>query len=177
MERKAVHEKKLSNLSKEQEQPLFNVQNTVVTCDLEKQPPGYVLDTLSLGPKNATLDRFNPKDILAELDDLLRFCKRNSVQNDTITDINIKTLTYIKKCKKMKTPRHLMLTRKYLNDNKLLAVPFDKGIGFCIMKMDKYQEKGSTANLEASKKTKKGRRKKTSGQTYCARKVKTELIL
>ena len=50
MERKAVHEKKLSNLSKEQEQPLFNVQNTVVTCDLEKQPPGYVLDTLSLGP-------------------------------------------------------------------------------------------------------------------------------
>ena len=141
MERKAVHEKKLSNLSKEQEQPLFNVQNTVVTCDLEKQPPGYVLDTLSLGPKNATLDRFNPKDILAELDDLLRFCKRNSVLNDTITDINIKTLTYIKKCKKMKTPRHLMLTRKYLNDNKLLAVPFDKGIGFCIMKIDKYQEK------------------------------------
>ena len=120
---------------------LFNVQNTVVTCDLEKQPPGYVLDTLSLGPKNATLDRFNPKDILAELDDLLRFCKRNSVLNDTITDINIKTLTYVKKCKKMKTPRHLMLTRKYLNDNKLLAVPFDKGIGFCIMKIDKYQEK------------------------------------
>ena len=64
-ERKAVHDKKLTNLSKEQEQPLFNVQNTVVTCDLEKQPPGYVLDTLSLGPKNATLDRFNPKDILA----------------------------------------------------------------------------------------------------------------
>ena len=63
------------------------------------------------------------------------------MQNDTITDINIKTLTYIKKCKKMKTPRHLMLTRKYLNDNKLLAVPFDKGIGFCIMKIDKYQEK------------------------------------
>ena len=140
-ERKAVHDKKLTNLSKEQEQPLFNVQNTVVTCDLEKQPPGYVLDTLSLGPKNATLDRFNPKDILAELDDLLRFCKRSSVQNDTITDINIKTLTYIKKCKKMKTPRHLMLTRKYLNDNRLLAVPFDKGIGFCIMKVEKYQEK------------------------------------
>ena len=140
-ERKAVHDKKLTNLSKEQEQPLFNVQNTVVTCDLEKQPPGYVLDTLSLGPKNATLDRFNPKDILAELDDLLRFCKRSSVQNDTITDINIKTLTYIKKCKKMKTPRHLMLTRKYLNDNRLLAVPFDKGICFCIIKVEKYQEK------------------------------------
>ena len=110
-----------------------------MTCDLEKQPPGYVLDTLSLGPRNATLDRFNPKDILAELDDLLRFCKR--VQNDTITDINIKTLTYIKNSKKMKTPRHWMVTRKNLNDNRLLAVSFDKGIGFCIMKVEKYQEK------------------------------------
>ena len=97
---------------------MFNVQNTVVTCDLEKQPPGYVLDTLCLGPKNATLDRFNPKDILAELDDLLQFCKRNLVLNDTITDINIKTLTYIKKCKKMKTPRHLMLTRNSNNKTK-----------------------------------------------------------
>ena len=41
----------------------------------------------------------------------------------------------------MKTPRHLMLTRKYLNDNNLLAVPFDKGIGFCIMTVENYQEK------------------------------------
>ena len=31
--------------------------------------------------------------------------------------------------------------RKYLNDNGLLAVPFDKGLGFCVMKKETYEEK------------------------------------
>ena len=34
-----------------------------------------------------------------------------------------------------------MLTRKYLNENRLLTVPFEKGIGFSVMKIEKYQEK------------------------------------
>ena len=33
------------------------------------------------------------------------------------------------------------MTQKYLKDNKLLAVPFDKGIGICIMKHETYEEK------------------------------------
>ena len=73
-----------------------------VIRDLDKTPPTYVLETLSLGPKNAVLDRFEPKDVLVELDGLLSHCKRNNVSKDTITDINVKTLNYIKKCKKKK---------------------------------------------------------------------------
>ena len=34
-----------------------------------------------------------------------------------------------------------MLTKKYLKDNNLLAVPFDKGIGICIMKAETYKNK------------------------------------
>ena len=34
-----------------------------------------------------------------------------------------------------------MLTQKYLRENELLAIPFDKGIGFCTMEVGKYQEK------------------------------------
>ena len=55
-EQSRTHAKKLLNLSEEQERPLFNVKNTVVIRDLDKTPPTYVLETLSLGPKNAVLD-------------------------------------------------------------------------------------------------------------------------
>ena len=136
-----THAKKLSNLSDEQQRPLFNVKNTVVIHDLDKTPPTYVLETLSLGPKNAVLDRFEPKDVLVELDGLLNHCKTNDVSKDTITDINVKTLNYIKKCKKMKTSRNIQMPKKYLKENDLLAIPFDKGIEICIMKKDTYCNK------------------------------------
>ena len=66
---------KLYKLSREQERPLFDIKNTVICCGL-KSPPKYVLDTLSLGPRNVVLEAFNQNDVLAELDDLLRFCKK-----------------------------------------------------------------------------------------------------
>ena len=139
-----THYKKLAMLSKEQEQPLFNVQNTVVTFELENLPPKYVMETLSLGPNNAVLDRFEPKDVLAELDGVLRYCKSNDISDETITDINVKTLTYIKKCKKLKPSRNIQLTQKYLKDNDLVAIPFDKGIGICVMKRQDYHKKLDT---------------------------------
>ena len=63
-----AHSKKLMTLSSEQGKPLFSVHNTVTRCDLDTTPPNYIMDTLSLGPKNAVLDKFNPRDILIELD-------------------------------------------------------------------------------------------------------------
>ena len=33
------------------------------------------------------------------------------------------------------------MTKKYLTENKLMAVPFDRGIGFCVMKADSYKKK------------------------------------
>ena len=66
-------------------------------------PPTYMMETLALGPKNAVLERFDPKDVLAEVDELLVHCKVNNISDETITDINVKTLTYVKRCKRMKT--------------------------------------------------------------------------
>ena len=54
------------------------------------------MDTLSLGPRNATLDKFNKNDILSELDDFLKYCRDKNIDEETITDINVKTLAYIK---------------------------------------------------------------------------------
>ena len=124
-----THYKKLSDLSEKQEWPLFNVENTVITCGLTAIPPAYVLETLSVSPKNAILDRFDPKDILAELNGLLYHCRKKNIPDEIITDINVKTLTYIKKCRKMRNSKNIMQTKKYLKDHDLLAIPFDKGIG------------------------------------------------
>ena len=95
-----IHSKKLSQLSEEQNKPLFRVENTVKLCDVEETPPKYVLETLSLGPKNSVLDKFDPKDILTELDCFLEFCNKKGIQNETITEINMKTLNYIKSARK-----------------------------------------------------------------------------
>ena len=60
---------------------------------------------------------------------------------DIINQINIGTYKYVKDCKDIKTPRHVEMTRKYLKEKELLAVPFDKGNGFCVMKKRVYNDK------------------------------------
>ena len=158
-EQSAKHNKKLTNLSEEQERPLFQVLNTVRLCDIDLKPPKYVFDTLSLGPKHAVLDKIDSKDILAELDGLLHHCVRNNVSEEVITDINVKTLNYIKKCKKMKTSRNIVMTKKYLKENNLLAVPFDKGIGIALMGRDTYYNKmNKIINLPQFEKMEKNRK-------------------
>ena len=61
-----THQRKLKMLSKEQSRSLFGLHDTVVDYDI--QIPQYVMDTLTLGPKNPVLIKFNPKEALAELD-------------------------------------------------------------------------------------------------------------
>ena len=76
-----------------------------------------------------------------ELDCFLEYCKDHYIPDETITDINIKTLNYIKKCKKLKESRNVVMTQKYLKTHNLLAVPFDKGVGICVMKVSDYKQK------------------------------------
>ena len=109
-----THFKKLQNLSLDQGKPLFRTENTVKWVDIDNPPPAYVIETLSLGPRSAVIDEFNPKEVLAEIDNLLRHCRENGkyMMDDWITDINVKTVNYIKKCKKIKCARHLKMTKK-----------------------------------------------------------------
>ena len=65
---------KLFRLLKEQQHPLFDINNTVICYNLTLKPSKYVFDTLSLGPRNAVLTKFDQNDIFAELEDLLKFC-------------------------------------------------------------------------------------------------------
>ena len=65
----------------------------------------------------------------------------------------------IKKCKKLKSSRHIQLTKKYLKVENLLAIPFDKGIGICMMKKETYENKMNTIiNLPQFEKVEKKRK-------------------
>ena len=72
------------------------------------------METLSLGPKNAVLDKFDLKDVRAEVDGLLDHCKNRKIPDEIITDKNVKTMNFIKKCKQSKTSRNITMTKKYL---------------------------------------------------------------
>ena len=109
--------------------------------NLDVNPPQYVLDTLALGPRNSVLDKFNKNMVLAELDILLGRCERDNIEHDSINDINIAVVRYIRQCEKQHFPRNLKLTQAFLKKHDLLAIPFDKGTGFCVMKAAEYEAK------------------------------------
>ena len=48
---------------------------------------------------------------------------------------------YDKNVKQPPSDKDVEKARKYLKDNGLLAVPFDKGVGFCVMKKETYEKK------------------------------------
>ena len=121
---------KLNRLSKEQDRPFFNVENTVICYNLNYQPPKYVFETLAVSPRNSILTKFDKSEMLAEVDKLLKFCKAKEISDEIMTDINVKTLTYIKNCNKQKNPRNIQMTCRYLKENKLVAIPFDKASVF-----------------------------------------------
>ena len=134
----SAHQKKLDNQSTQQERPLFNVHDTVRFFELDIHLPKYVLDTLSMGLKNSILGKFNRKELLAEIDLLLNRLGKANVSKDVLNDINVATLKYVKICSSQRTPRHIIMTKRYLREKDLLAVPFDKDTGICVMKRRAY---------------------------------------
>ena len=51
------------------------------------------------------------------------------------------------------------MTKRYLKDNDLLAVPFDKGVGICLMKKEDYCSKlNDILQLPQFQKVEKGRK-------------------
>ena len=147
MEVTSTHQKKLDNLSKQQERPLFSVHDTIRLFEFDIHSPKYVLDTPSMGPKNPILDKFNQKELLAEIDLLLNRLGKANASNDVL--INAATLKYVKSCSSQRTLRHIIMTKRYLQEKDLLSVLFDKGPGICVMKRQTYISKlNDILNLE-----------------------------
>ena len=136
-----VHKKKLRVLSHEQGKPMFNINTSVKVVDVDVPIPKYVLDTLALGPKNPILDKFDKKDVLAEIDSLLEFGEKRMLSSDTLNEIETATVIYNKKCEKQAPNKGVVLANIFRKDNSLLSVPMDKTNGFAIMSKTLYEKK------------------------------------
>ena len=104
------HSEKINRLSKEQNKPLFNIKNSVKILDVNIPIPTYVMETLSLGPKNPVLDAYDKKLTLVELDQVLEFCQRKGVSLDLLNHIESATIQYSRKCSEQKPDRNVIMT-------------------------------------------------------------------
>ena len=59
----------------------------------------------------------------------------------------MQTYNYCNQAKTQRPPRYIKMTYKYLKEEKIKAVPFDKGLGFCLMSEKDYEEKLSKIQI------------------------------
>ena len=93
----------------------------------------FILDILSLEPKYPVRDKFNEVHFLADLDKLVRELRENNTEGEKFCEIEVSAKWYAKNIRQ--TPKEIGVKKvhDYLKANDLLAVPFDKGCGFCVM--------------------------------------------
>ena len=127
----ARHQKKLQEPATKQGKSLRNIKNTLrMMCDIN--PPKYVLDLLSFGPKHSIRDQFDAINFLADVDLHLS----ENTDADICYDLNATSTWCVKLSKRQSADRAITKTVAYLKKNGLKAVPFDKGIVYCIMTDD-----------------------------------------
>ena len=136
------HSKELEKqLSERQDKPLGgrNERSVKVLDNIEL--PGWVHDVLSMGPNYPIRDKFNETHFLADIDIFLSQLKNQKTSGEILCAFEAAAKAYAKNVRQMPRDKAIAKTRKYLKDNGLLAVPFDKGVGFCIMTKQTYESK------------------------------------
>ena len=66
--------------------------------------------------------------------------KLNRIPGEKFCEIEAAAKRYVKNVKQTPSDKGVEKARKCLKDNGLLAVPFDKGVGFCVMKKETYEK-------------------------------------
>ena len=61
--------------------------------------------------------------------------------HETLCEVEAAAKAFAKNVSQTPRDKAVEKTKKYLRDNGLLAVPFDKGVGFCIMRKQSYESK------------------------------------
>ena len=67
--------------------------------------------------------------------------KLNRLPEEKLCEIEAAAKRYAKNVKQTPSDKGVEKARKFLKDNGLLTVPFDKGVDFCVMKKETYEKK------------------------------------
>ena len=76
---------------------------------------------------------------MADIDSLIRNLREKNVPGEKLLEIS--AALKLKKHKRNTLSRTLAKVQKYIQDNALIAVPFDRDLGFWVMKKSLYAEK------------------------------------
>ena len=85
--------------------------------------------------------KFNETHFLADIDLFFSQLKNQKTSGETLCEKEAAAKAYAKNVRQTPRDKAVEQTRKYLKNNGLLAVPFDKGVGFCIMRKQTYESK------------------------------------
>ena len=103
--------------------------------------PLWVREVLSFVPKHPVRDKFIEIHFLADIDNFLSKLKLKRLPGEKLCEIEAAAKRYAKNVKQTPSDKGVEKARKYLKDNGLLAVPFDKGVDFCVMEKETYEKK------------------------------------
>ena len=134
------HEKKIADLAVSQGRPLASIERSVVLLD-DIKPPQFVLELLSKGPKYLIGGKFERHHFFAEVNRFLEKLVAAKCDPSVVNRVNAHAVLYAQKCNRRFGNRLVKKVTSYLKENGIVAVPFDKGLGFCLMKQESYFEK------------------------------------
>ena len=103
--------------------------------------PQWVREILTFGPKHPVRDKFNEIHFLADIDSFLSELNLHRILGGHLCQTEAASKRYATNVKQTTSDKGVEKARKYLNDNGLLARPFDKGVGFCVMTKEAYEKK------------------------------------
>ena len=135
------HRKKLEKLSEGQDKPLGGRNERSVKVLENIKLPEWVYEVLSMGPKHPIRDKCNETRFSADIDIFLSQLKNQKTSGETLREIEAAAKAYAKNVRQTPGDKAVEKTRKHLRDNGLLAVPFDKEIGFRIKRKQTYESK------------------------------------
>ena len=142
----------LAKLSERQDSSLRNgSHNNVVTLD-GVELPKFVLHVLSLGSKHPVRDKFNEVQFLADVDKFVVELRENNTDGEKLCETESSAKWYANHVRETPMNKVFEKASHFLKDHKLLAVPFDKCCGFCVIKQtiksDKLNEILSSSQFE-----------------------------
>ena len=138
---KETHQKNLKKQSERQVRPLGKQSEGSVKALADVEIPGWVRQVLALGTKHPLRVKYNETHFLAEIEIFLSYLKNYNVPGEVFCEINAVAKTYAKTIKQSPSDKGVEKARKYLKSDGLVAVPYNKGVGFCVMRKDTYENR------------------------------------
>ena len=95
---------------------------------------------MELEPKHAVRDIFSETHFLADVNIFLSDLKYQKIPGKALCEIEAVAKAYSKSGQPTPSDKGVQKTRNYLRSNVLVEVPYDKGVGFCVMRRVTYEK-------------------------------------